>query len=48
MNHNIILNAADVVLSWGLPDEALPEALVSQARLMSGIGPDGSEGFRMH
>ena len=48
MNHNVILNAADVVLSWDLPDEALPEALVSQARFMSGIGPDGFESFRMH
>lgn len=48
MNHNVILNAADVVLAWDLPDEALPEALVSQARFVSGIGPDGFEGFRMH
>ena len=48
MNHNVILNAADVVLSWDLPDEALPEALQAQARLMSGIGPEGFEGFRMH
>ena len=48
MNHNVILNAADVVLGWGLPDEALPEALGSQARFMTGIGPDGYESFRMH
>lgn len=48
MNHNVILNAADVVLSWDLPDEVLPEALASQARFMSGIGHDGLEGFRMH
>lgn len=48
MNHNVILNAADVVLSWDLPDEVLPEALVSQACFMSGIGPDGFEGFRMY
>ena len=48
MNHNVILNAADVVLGWDLPDEALPEALLCQARFMSGIGPDGFEGFRMH
>lgn len=47
-HHNIILNAADLVLNWGLRDEALPEALVSQARFMAGIGPDGYEGFRMH
>ncbi len=48
MNHNVILNAADVVLAWDLPDEALPEALGSQARFMSGIGPEGFEVFRMH
>ena len=48
MNYNVILNAADVVLSWDLPDEALPEALGSQARFMSGIGPEGFEVFRMH
>lgn len=48
MNHNVILNAADVVLSWDLPDEALPEALVSQARFMSGISPEGFEGFWVH
>lgn len=48
MNHNVILNAADVVLTWDLPDEALPEALLAQARLMSGIAPEGFEGFRIH
>lgn len=48
MNHNVILNAADVVLSLDLPEEAFPEALISQARFMSGIGPDGFEGFWMH
>lgn len=48
MNHNIVLNAADVVLGWDLPDEALPEALLSQTRFMSGIGEDGLEIFRMH
>ena len=48
MNHNVILNAADVVLAWDLPDEALPEALGLQARFMSGIGPDGFDSFRMH
>jgi len=48
MNHNVILNAADVVFGWDLSDEAVPEALGSQVRLMSGIGPEGSEGFRMH
>lgn len=48
MNHNVILNAADVVLGWDLPDEALPEALGTQVRFMSGIGPEGSEGFWMH
>lgn len=48
MNHNIILNAADVVLSWDLPEAALPDALLSQASFMSGIGPDGLEGFRMY
>lgn len=48
MNHNVILNAADVVLSWNLRDEALPEALVSQTRFMSGISPEGFEGFRMY
>ena len=48
MNHNVILNAADVVLAWDLPDEALPEALGSQARFMSGIGPDGFESFRVN
>ena len=48
MNHNVILNAADVVLGWDLPDEALPRALQSQARFMSGIGPEGFEGFWMH
>ena len=48
MNHNVILNAADVVLTWDLPDEALPEALGSQARFMYGIDPEGYESFRMH
>lgn len=48
MNHNVILNAADVVLTWDLPDEVLPEALGSQARFMSGIDPEGFESFWMH
>lgn len=45
MNHNVILNAAEVVLSLDLPEEAFAEALISQARFMSGIGPDE---FSMH
>ncbi len=47
-NHNVILNAAEVVLSLELPEEAFSKALISQARFMSGIAADGFEEFHMH
>ena len=36
-NQNYLIDALETVLAWNLPDEALPLALVDQAKLMSGF-----------
>lgn len=36
-NHNYLIDALETVLTWNLPDEALPIALIDQAKLMSGF-----------
>lgn len=41
-NQNYLIEALDVVLAWNLPDEALPLALVDQAKLMSGFDAEYS------
>ncbi len=33
---NLILDAIDVVLSWQLPDEALPAVVKAEASLLAG------------
>jgi hypothetical protein len=34
------LDAIETVLAWDLPDEAFPDAVYEQFRLMAGIPPD--------
>jgi hypothetical protein len=41
-NQNYLLDALDTVLAWNLPDEALADALVNQAILMSGVDSEDS------
>jgi len=36
-NQNYLIDALDTVLSWDIPDAALPLALIEQAKLMSGF-----------
>jgi len=36
-NQNYLIDALDTVLSWDIPDTALPLALIEQAKLMSGF-----------
>ena len=42
-NQNYLIDALDTVLTWNLPDESLPLALVNQAQLMAGF--DADEGW---
>ncbi|SFL28981.1 hypothetical protein SAMN05216302_10549 [Nitrosomonas aestuarii] len=37
---DFLLDAVDQVLSWDIPDQALAEAVISQAGLMAGINPE--------
>ena len=37
---NQILDALMIVLAWDLPEEELADAIIDQARLMSGINPE--------
>jgi hypothetical protein len=39
---NYLIDALDTVLAWNLPDEALADALVNQAMLMSGVDSEDS------
>jgi hypothetical protein len=36
-NQNYLIDALETVLTWNLPDESLPYALVNQAQLLSGF-----------
>lgn len=41
MNYqSICLDAIETVLAWDLPDEALSDAVQTQAGLMAGISPE--------
>ena len=41
MNYeNLILDALMIVSAWDLPEEELADAIVDQARLMSGACPE--------
>ena len=41
MNYeNQILDALMIVSAWDLPEEELADAIIDQARLMSGVCPD--------
>ncbi|WP_156376464.1 MULTISPECIES: hypothetical protein [unclassified Methylophilus] len=37
INHPNYLEALETVLSWDIPDEAIPLAVADQAKLMSGF-----------
>ena len=37
---NYVLDALDQVLAWDLPDEALPQAVTTQAGVLAGVGPE--------
>jgi hypothetical protein len=37
---NYLLDAAETVLTWDLPEEDFADAVKSQACLMAGINPD--------
>ena len=37
---NHILDALMIVSAWNVPDEELADAIIDQARLMSGINPE--------
>lgn len=37
---NYLIDAANLVLDWDIPDEALADAVIAQAGLMAGISPD--------
>jgi hypothetical protein len=37
---NDLLDALDRVMTWDLPEEALPEALTDQFRLLTGGDPE--------
>lgn len=39
-NQSCLLEALETVLAWELPDEAIPEAVGNQFRLMTGIDPE--------
>ena len=41
-NQNYLMDTLDTVLSWNLPDESLPLALVNQAQLLSGLDAEES------
>ena len=46
MNYqNYLLDAANVVLDWDIPDEALADAVITQAGMMAGISPDDITAF---
>lgn len=36
-NQNYLIDALETVLSWDLPEEAIPLAVIDQAKLMSGF-----------
>jgi hypothetical protein len=36
-NQSYLIDALDIVLGWGISDELIPLALVSQAQLMAGF-----------
>lgn len=40
-NQNCLIDALETVLAWNLPDDALPLALIDQAKLMSGFDAEG-------
>ena len=41
MNYqNYLIDAINDVLSWGIPDESLAEAVTAQASLMARVSPD--------
>jgi hypothetical protein len=37
---NFLIDAVNQVLAWDIPDEALPDAVIAQAGIMAGIGPE--------
>lgn len=46
MNYqNYLLDAANAVLDWDIPDEALADAVIAQAGMMAGISPDDITAF---
>lgn len=50
-NQNYLIDALDTVLSWDIPDAALPLALIEQAKLMSGFDAEGTwqtESYQLH
>lgn len=50
-NQNYLIDALDTVLSWDIPDAALPLALIEQAKLMSGFDAEDiwqTESDRLH
>lgn len=42
--HTAYRDALDQVLSWDLGDDACPDALISQARLIAGLPPVDDQG----
>lgn len=39
---NYLLDAINEVLTWDIPDEALPDAVIAQASLMARMNPEDS------
>lgn len=39
---NYLLDAINEVLTWDIPDEALPDVVIAQASLMARMNPEDS------
>jgi hypothetical protein len=47
IKHNNVLDAVNAVLSWDLPDEACPEAIVMQASHMDAMDAEDAYFYPM-
>ena len=45
---DLILDAIETVLAWGLPDEFITDAVNDRARLLAGVNPDNPDDACLH
>jgi hypothetical protein len=45
---DLIVDAIEIVLSWDVSDECLPDAVIDRARLMAGANSDNPDDTCLH